>query len=375
MLRVPYETMRRTFKGAQKQIEKDTTYLNGAMDEASEAGDPEKAAEKVSEMLTRMRGLKRKISSLRETQDETIVHTKARVGYLSDLYSITSMDSSAYEMWTKRRLDVLLVDYFLRNGYIETAQMHTKTKGLDNLVDIDVLLQCSKIEKSLLGGQTADCLAWCHENKSYLKKVRSSLDFEVRLQHYIELVKAEKKAEAVSYHKKHLVKCSDTKLNVIVQASGLLAHGPDTTVPAYQELYSQGRWEMLADLFVATFLTLHGLPSQARLVESLATGISALKTYSCHQSEGHKPKLDFSRAHMCPVCSTELNKLSKPLPFALHVRCHLDSDPVVLPNGNIFGKQKLIAFSGKAGLAPEKVADPTTEEVFNYDEMKSVFPS
>lgn len=402
MLRVPHETMRRTFKNAQKSIEKETTYLTSAVDEATELnrqGSSDKSLEKVSEMLSRVRGLKRKISSLRENQDETISQTKARVNYLDDLCTIESIESPEYEAWSKRRLDVLLVDYFLRNGYIETAKMHTTTKGIDPLVDINVLLQCSKIEKSLFNRNTTECLAWCQDNKTYLKKIRSNLDFEVRLQHYIELIKAGKKTEAVNYHRKHLVKNYELKLNVIVQASGLLAHGPDTTVPAYQEMYSGDRWKKLAELFVSTFLSLHGLSTQSHLIESLAIGISALKTYSCSQQQqqkiqqdddgdeeiedipytgdknSHKPILDFSKAHMCPVCSKELNKLSRPLPFALHVRCHLDSDPVVLPNGNIFGKQKLIDYSSKVGLDSGKIADPTTQEIFYYDEMNHVFPS
>uniref|UniRef100_A0A060TCK8 ARAD1D43362p n=1 Tax=Blastobotrys adeninivorans TaxID=409370 RepID=A0A060TCK8_BLAAD len=435
LLRVPYEIMRRTFKSAQKHIERDVPAVTSSLSELSDSSvDATEASEKLKGMTMKLRGLKRKLSELRQEQDKNVSNTRARIDYLQDLYKIDSIESSQFDQWSKRRLDVLLVDYFLRNGYVETADMHTQANKLAPLVDTQVLQQCMNIRQSLLNRDTAPCLAWCADNKTYLRKVRSPLDFEVRLQHYIELVKAGRKTEAVQYHRKHLTKSADTQLHTIQQASALLAFPPDTDVATYRELYSDARWTTLADLFVSTFYNLHGLPSQSSLIESLAAGISALKTYSClHQplhapveedgqhhddhdevmhdsghdwdshsnglnghsassangtqgTNGHsmngnganrfvRPKLDLSRAHMCPICSQELNELAKPLPFALHVHSHLDADPIVLPNGRIYGMEKLLDYSAKAGLMKGKVADPTTKEVFDASEMKHVYPS
>lgn len=36
---------------------------------------------------------------------------------------------------------------------------------------MDVFVQCSKIEASLRRGSTVECLAWCGENKTSLKKM------------------------------------------------------------------------------------------------------------------------------------------------------------------------------------------------------------
>ena len=37
-------------------------------------------------------------------------------------------------------------------------------------MDVDVFVQCSKIERSLREGSTTECLAWCAENKQVLRK-------------------------------------------------------------------------------------------------------------------------------------------------------------------------------------------------------------
>ncbi|ANB14067.1 glucose-induced degradation complex subunit FYV10 [Sugiyamaella lignohabitans] len=383
LLRVPYESMRRTFKQAQKNLEKDTDFIRDSTKELSVLVSNERDSQqntaihaKLGDMVTRMKGLKRKLSALKSEQDQHIKTTKARIDYLAQLFTIDNYESFKYEEWSKNRLDILLVDYFLRCGYAETAKQHAKARRIQPVVDMDILFQCHKIEQSLRQQRTTECQTWCQENKTHLRRISSPLEFEIRLQQYIELARERKLTDAISHSKKFLVKNADTRLKDVQQASALLAFSPDTMVTPYKELYAMDRWDKLATMFVNTFLSLHGLPRQSALVEYLATGISALKTYSCIQTDlDFKPKMDLSRGHMCPVCSDELNKLSRSLPYALHTRCYLDSDPVVLPNGRVYGREKLIAYSEKAGVDPEEVADPTTQEIFGVSELKNVFPT
>ena len=39
-----------------------------------------------------------------------------------------------------------------------------------DLTNVDIFMQSKQIEEELLNHQTASCLAWCHENKSKLRK-------------------------------------------------------------------------------------------------------------------------------------------------------------------------------------------------------------
>lgn len=62
------------------------------------------------------------------------------------------------------------------------------------------------------------------------------------------------------------------------------------------------------------------------------------------------------------------------MPYAHHSKSYVESDPIVLPNGRVYGKQRLIDISTKMGSVESgKVKDPTTGEVYNETEMKKVY--
>lgn len=79
---------------------------------------------------------------------------------------------------------------------------------------------------------------------------------------------------------------------------------------------------------------------------------------------------------VCPICSTELNELARRIPYAHHTKSSVENDPVILPNGRIYGRQRLLEMSKKSGyLADGKVKDPLTREVFDESDMKKVYIS
>ena len=65
------------------------------------------------------------------------------------------------------------------------------------------------------------------------------------------------------------------------------------------------------------------------------------------------------------------------MPYANHTMSYVESDPVVLPNGRIYGQQRLLEMGrkivGSTEAAANKVKDPTTGEVFDIKDMKKVF--
>lgn len=168
-------------------------------------------------------------------------------------------------------------------------------------------------------------------------------------------------------------------------------------------MYSSKQWTHLAALFRRTHHSLLGLAEQPPLYVALGAGLSALKTPSCHSSyvspssalNATSPNtsadatttatttngesgtasavtgtagaagahargdgaaaMNPSSAHgshsVCPICSTELNELARPVPYAHHAKSVVDADLVVLPNGRVYGRQRLMAFQGKVGGA------------------------
>ncbi|KAK5138920.1 GID complex subunit containing RING finger motif [Oleoguttula sp. CCFEE 6159] len=329
-------------------------------------------------MLQRARTLKRKLEALHA--DETTIHRqqRARLAHLQQLHDIPSLADVKYDEWSRVRLDRLLVDYMLRMGYVESARLLAREKGIEELVDIEAFETCRRIEESLRQGRTGEALAWCADNKQALKKTDSNLEIELRLQQYIELVRTgenPKLIEATLHARKYLAAQQDTEFTM--RAAGLLVFPPGTAAEPYRSFYSADRWESLASLFLETHHSLLSIPSTPLLHIALSAGLSALKTPSCHSAfASSSSNASSSVTSVCPICSTELNELARNVPYVHHTKSHVENDPVVLPNGRIYGREKLMAINVKLGTPEGKVRDPTDmSQLYDLTQVKKVFIS
>lgn len=122
-------------------------------------------------MINRMQGLKRKMETLHHEEKILHQHSRKRIQHLQDLYEIPSLSDVKYDQWSRIRLNRLLVDYLLRSGYGDSARALAKEKDIEELVDLDVFIQCHKIEESLRMRNTQECLAWCAEHRPMMRKI------------------------------------------------------------------------------------------------------------------------------------------------------------------------------------------------------------
>ncbi|KAL2003888.1 hypothetical protein VTN02DRAFT_1737 [Thermoascus thermophilus] len=385
LLRLPHELARRNFKSVQRSVEREKEYILPALKEAANASlsgtqGPEETLASLDTMISRMQGLKRKMESLQEEEKKIQMQSRKRIQHLEDLYKIPSLADVKYDEWSRVRLNRLLVDHMLRSGFSESAKELARDKGIEDLVDLNVFVQCQRIAESLRRGETKEALQWCGENKVALKKSQYNLEFELRLQQYIEMVRTGQRSkflEAMQHAKKHLSPHAETQSQEIQRAAGLLAFPRDTNTEPYKSMYSPDRWNYLSDLFIRTHHELLSLPSRPLLYIALSAGLSALKTPSCHSAYASSSSNSLSATtSVCPICSTELNELARSVPYAHHTKSYVESDPIVLPNGRIYGRERLLEMSKKVGCVGEgKVKDPTTGEVFDESEMKKVYIS
>ena len=121
-------------------------------------------------MIDRMTKLKRKVETLRTEEEKLHLQSRKRIQHLQDLYSIPSLADVKFDEWSRVRLNRLLVDYLLRNGYRESAGQLAREKGVEDLVDLEVFVQAGRVAESLRNGRVAEALAWWGENKQTLKK-------------------------------------------------------------------------------------------------------------------------------------------------------------------------------------------------------------
>jgi macrophage erythroblast attacher len=63
------------------------------------------------------------------------------------------------------------------------------------------------------------------------------------------------------------------------------------------------------------------------------------------------------------------------VPYAHHTKSHVESDLVLLPNGCVYGRQRLEEYSKRAGLDGDVVKDLRSGEIFSIDDLKKVYIS
>lgn len=173
LLRLPHELLRKSLKTAQRHIEQ----TNKAIQKDIQAVATQSPAQQLASLdatLAKARNLKRKLELLHAEEQALHRQQRHRLEHLQSLHEINSLADVKYDAWSHTRLDRLLVDYLLRQGFTQSARELAQEKGVQDLVDVDVFEECGKIEKSLGAGSTQECLSWCVDNKQALKKINVS---------------------------------------------------------------------------------------------------------------------------------------------------------------------------------------------------------
>ncbi|KAH6917944.1 macrophage erythroblast attacher isoform 1 [Coprinopsis sp. MPI-PUGE-AT-0042] len=387
-VRVPFENYRKVFRISQRNIEKDLGNVqNSASDLASTIQLGEEGREAyitaLDNMSSKVDALKQKLFNLQETLGKpTLDVLRERLNHLATIDSNDPPSAVEFSRWADTRLDRWLVDWCLRTGKESTARLIAQDKGIETLVDIELFSDLRRIETALSEHSCTEALTWCSENKAALRKVKSTLEFELRLQEFIELCRSAKQSEAIAYMTKYLLPWQETHLSQIQQASGLFAFPAHTGCPPYKRLYDGSRWLNLVNSFRIAVYTLNSIPTEPLLHLALYAGLVALKLPACYD---HATKnVD------CPVCDGEsgkstqplgLGKLAEEVPFSHHSNSTLvcritgkimdeNNFPMALPNGRVYSRQALVEMAEKNdGI----VTCPRTGDRVSMSELRKVF--
>ncbi|KAL1741927.1 CTLH/CRA C-terminal to lish motif domain-containing protein [Schizophyllum fasciatum] len=398
--RVPYENYRQVFRTSQKHIEREMGPVQSGVEKLAkdaDAGalDPAQAMESIDAMIARVEGLKRKLSELHSTSGKpTQDMLRERLQHLSALSTFQDTTDPDFDRWADTRLDRWLVDWALRTGRVETARDIARRKDIESLVDIDLFTDIRRIESALQAHSCAEALAWCSENKVTLRKIKSQLEFELRLQEFIELCRQRSTAQAIAYSKKHLIAWHDTHMSQIQHALALLAYAPGTTCGPYKRLYDPSRWDILVRSFRSAVYALNTLSPEPLLYLALYTGLASLKLRACYVKHSQNPD--------CPICdgadradatptptapslaSTRgLSKLAEEVPFSHHTNstivCRItgrimdeDDPPMAFPSGQVYSRGALEAM---AAANDGIVRSPDTGEEIEFGQLRKVFIS
>ncbi|KAJ3675072.1 hypothetical protein LUZ60_004114 [Juncus effusus] len=355
LLRVPVEQLKKTIRSSHRSVEKE---LSSVISGVSSAAD-------LTSLVSRLHGIKRKVGEGSRAEAVQVQRCRARIDHLAD------PDSG---QWNAARLNRFLVDYMLRMSYYDPASLLANFTDIQELVDIDVFMEARQVVESLQNKKVGPALAWCAENKSRLKKSKSKLEFVLRLQEFIEMIKGKEYLRAIAYARKYLAPWGPTHMRELQRVTATLAFKSGTGLGPYKALFDPERWDLLVDQFKQEFARFFGITLQPLLLIYLQAGLSALKTPFCPQ--GNCPKED-------PLSQAGFRKLAEPLPFSKQhhskLVCYItkelmdtENPPLVLPNGYVYSTKALEEMAKNNG---GKITCPRTGETCNFSELVKAYIS
>ncbi len=254
---------------------------------------------------------------------------------------------------------------------------------LGPLVETEVFRGCQEIVDSLRARSVGPALKFCRANTSRLKRIKSKLEFKLRLREFLTLVQAGSMGEAVRYAQKHLGRWASLHQKELQSAMASLVYRPylgagdgdgdggarrGAAQQRYGHLFAAEQWDELEKIFKRDFFALNCLAADAELALDLEAGLSALKTPM--SSSAQRSKED-------PLSVAALGKLAADLPYAKHSKSKLVcwhtrevmAEPRVLPNGMVYS-----AAACEALACDGRIKCPRTGDVFELGELKKLFP-
>ena len=157
-------------------MERDKEFIKKQIEEAAvkscKGTSTDELLKSLDAIITRSRKLKSKLEACQAEESRLLRQTEARIDHLGQLQELHTFDDVKYETWSQARLDRLLVDYLLRQGYSDTARGLADAKDISDLVDIETFVAMFRIENSLrVDRSVTEALAWCMENRKELRKI------------------------------------------------------------------------------------------------------------------------------------------------------------------------------------------------------------
>ncbi|XP_024383272.1 protein MAEA homolog [Physcomitrium patens] len=373
LVKVPFEHLKKAMRLSTRFVEKEVNAVYaGVADAIDKDMSKEEAVQRLTTLVSRLQGLKRKLDESNKGEQVQVQRCRARIDHLSMLQGENGKENEL--QWNNTRVQRILVDYMLRNSYYDTAFRLAEMKNIQELVDIDIFLEARKVIEALRNRDCTEALTWCSENKSKLKKSKSKFEFKLRLQEFIELVRAERMMDAIMYSRKHLAVWGSTNMKELQQAMATLAFKSNTDCAAYKILFDTQQWDNLTQEFKQEFYKLYGMTHEPLLNIHLQAGLSALKTPFCYEEGCTKED---------PLSQEIIRKLADPLPFAKHIHsklvCYITKEPMndnnpplVLPNGYVYSTK---AMEQMAMRNQGKIVCPRTGAVYNFSELAKAYIS
>ncbi|GBF92095.1 hypothetical protein Rsub_04442 [Raphidocelis subcapitata] len=373
LLKVPFEALKRAAKDRKGLIDEASEALAALGPLSAPAADAAQQRQQLAALdalAARLSSLKRRLADASRAEADEAARCRARLEHVAALGAPARGGTVA---WNRPRLDRILVDHLLRSDCHATAAALAAQSGIAPLCDLHVFDGARRASDALRARDAAPALAWCGEQRARLKKLKSPLEFKLRLQEFVELLRQERRLDAVAYARRHLAPWAGQHMPELQRALGALAFGPRPRCARYAALFEDEAWQRLVELFHRELFRLAALPPESLLTVHMQAGLTALNNPAAYREGGSRED---------PLHLPTFRALAAGLPHAKHVHSTLvcavtrevmsDANPaMVLPNGYVYSRKAVEALAAAHGGG--RVTCPKTGDTFGVDELRRAF--
>lgn len=190
-----------------------------------------------------------------------------------------------YAVLRERKLttDELIADFLLRHGLQRSAaklvaELAPQSRGM-----IDELAEMRAAAVSLRSGSLGPAMEWVQRHASRLRRVGSTLEFDLRVQEFVELLRAGDRHGAIAHATTYLAPAASTSsssMTRLQELMGALAFPSPAScgISQVEALFATEAWVTLETRFLRDATLAAGLLRASPLRIALHAGIAALKS-------------------------------------------------------------------------------------------------
>lgn len=359
-LRVTHEELSSTFRTNKRKVEKE---LNFALSHMKNMHNNIESLDRTQSLAT-LQGISSRLVSFKEqlldmyTEEDKVIHN-----YEARIASLQSPNEP-------QKMLRLITEHYSRQENFQLAEAISEVGDLKAITDINIFQKAKKIKDDLATKELVSALDWCDSHKSKLKRLNSPLEFQLKLQKFIEFIRVENNCAGILYARTHLSKYPEHQEDLQKALMLLITFQKKSGFDEYHSLLDESRWAQLIDLFGREHLRVYSYPNESSLKILMRAGLVALKNYLCESD---------SKVQECPLCNQEFQRLAEKVPYACHLHSRIvcrilhivmdeNNPPMALPNGQTFSEQGL-----KKITKGNKVTCPVTGAVFSTSQISKLY--
>ena len=374
-LRVVYEIIIADLRVNKKMIEKEINIIILKFENLKKKiqTNPKEILPLIRKLIEKTEELQKKFTEIDKKENTLYEEFTKRCNQLKIIDKEFNFEN--LKLFCEKKIDNLLLDYFLREKYLETAKKFITEEKLNDSLEYSAYLEMQNIVHSLKHKELNEALKWTQVNKNKLSKINSDLKLKIVLQMFIEKYKNGEVNECVTFARENFKEFLDKYISEISKVMFLLALKPEQIkkLKDYKELLSDERWTLLESNFLSTFFEIFSLNYSSFLEILFQSGLMSLKTSFCYTN---------NKCLSCPICNEEIGKVASTLPASNHqistLICRITGEimdtsnpPLALPNGQVYSTKAINAQINANG----KFVCPVTNKEFTLEECKKVFIS